>query len=732
MEAESPAIQVNCIVDGIQREMAVDACSLYLLNDSGDLVLVASHGLGSAAVGRAVVPVGKGLVGEVAATRHPINITEPATHPAFHYVAGSGEEQFRSFCAVPLVRGGAVIGVLAVQRRAPEILGTEDEAFLVTLGAQLALVVANWEDWQLTGTHLQRAYSGVRGAPGVGLGKVLLCEELDLFSVPDKPCADAEAEIRHWRDLLQRVQTEVMDEQAALDGELSAEVNAIFDAYRMLLADPTLGHGVEDAIRRGHDLPSALRAVVNHYAELFMAMEDPYLRARHEDIRHLGNRLYGSWKKSGDEGSRKLPDGPLILVGSQVSVSDIAGLPRARLAGIVSKQGSSLSHTAVLANALGIPAVLGTGEFKGISEGDAIVVDGHAARVFLQPDDVIWAEYSGLREAETALSERLRGLRDKPARTRDGETVSLFANSGLTADIYPGVRNGAEGLGLYRTEIPFMTSETFPSEDEQFRWYSEVIRAYSGKPVYMRTLDVGADKPLPYFPIQEENPALGWRGIRFCLDNASLLVTQLRAMLRASVPAANLKIMLPMVSAIAELRDFHKLLDETIAQLRAEGVDVARPQVGIMVEVPAAISQLEKWREYVEFISIGTNDLSQYLTAVDRNNPRVSARYDHLHPAVLAEISRVLAVAERLGLPVSVCGEMASDPDAVVLLVGMGIRTLSMSAAQLPKVKWLIMAMDCSAARKLFEAASNARDSAEIRGLASAFIDGLEYPAVVH
>lgn len=732
VEADSPAVQVNCIVDGIQRELEVDVCSLYLKNDRDELVLVASHGLASAAVGRASIPLGKGLVGEVAKTRHPINIIDPAAHPAFHYVPGSKEEQFRSFCAVPLVRGGGVTGVLAIQRREPEPLDAEDEAFLVTLGAQLGLVVTNWEDWQLADKAVSRVYPGVRGAPGIGMGKVLICEDLDLFSVKEGPCVDRKAELASWQNLLARVQAEVKAEQDAMGGALSSEVAAIFDAYRMLLADPTMIQGVEQGIKGGLDLPSALRSVVQHYAELFMAMEDPYLRARHEDIHHLGNRLYTTWRQSGEDDSSAALTGPIVLVGHQVSVSDIAKIPRDQLVGVVCMEGSSLSHTAILSNALGIPAVLAVGEFKGVKDRDPIIVDGNTAKVFLKPDGALWAEYGRLVQAEAEVGARLAVLRDEPARTLDGVNVTLLANSGLTADVYPGLNNGAEGLGLYRTEIPFMTSETFPSEEQQCHWYSEVIEAYRGKPVYMRLLDVGADKPLPYFPVQEENPALGWRGIRFCLDNASLLVTQLRAMLRASIACENLKIILPMVSAIDELRDFHTLLDETISQLLAEGFPVSRPRVGIMVEVPAAISQLARWREHIEFLSIGTNDLSQYLIAVDRNNPRVASRYDHLHPAVLAEILRIMEIAGSLSLPVSVCGEMASDPDAVVLLVAMGVRTLSMSAAQLPKIKWLIRAMDSGEARALFQSACAASDSSAIRELTSTYLTRLDFPGVAH
>jgi phosphotransferase system enzyme I (PtsI)/phosphotransferase system enzyme I (PtsP) len=275
-----------------------------------------------------------------------------------------------------------------------------------------------------------------------------------------------------------------------------------------------------------------------------------------------------------------------------------------------------------------------------------------------------------------------------------------------------------------------MVSETFPSEDEQLNLYRAVLAAYSDKSVTMRILDIGADKPLPYFPIAEENPVLGWRGIRFCLDNTSLLVTQLRAMLRAAGGYPGLQVMLPMVSAAWELREFHRVLDIVLEQLREEGVFTARPAVGIMVEVPAAISQLPKWRKWIDFISIGSNDLSQYLLAVDRNNPRVAESYDHLHPAVLVEIERVVRLAAELGLPVSLCGEMASDPNAVLLLVGLGIPTLSMSAAQLPRVKWLIRALHAADMQALWSQAIKLDEAAEVRQLTTDYLLSLNYPGI--
>ena len=663
------------------------------------------------------IPAGKGLVGLVAQSRHPINITDAADHPAFYRVDKAQEARYNSFFGVPIVRAGVVIGVLVAQSREARVLSAEESAVLVTLGSQLALVVATESIWQDINKSSTRTLSGIKGAPGVGIGQVKLCDDVDLFSVPDGQCDDPAIALAEWHELVATVQEDVKREQAGLGDMLSQDVATIFDAYRLLLSDPTLIHGVAQLIQDGHHLPGALKRVINHHADVFLAMDDPYLRARHEDIRHLGNKLYSSWRSLRTNVEDDTPRAPTVLVGGQVSVSDIAKVPAEFLTGIVCYQGSNLSHTAVLANALGVPAVMGVGEAKGVLNDDVVVVDGNSAHVVIRPNNSLIDEYQRLIRAEEQLKSSLQALRELPAITTDNVTITLYANSGLLADISPGLQAGAEGLGLYRTEIPFMVSETFPSEDEQVTVYQQILEAYAGKPVYMRVLDIGGDKPLPYFPIVEENPALGWRGIRFCLDNSSLFMTQVRAMLRAAAGKQNLRIMLPMVASTSEIIAFRKLLVDAVQQLEEEGVTVVTPPIGIMVEVPAAISQLASWREQLDFISIGSNDISQYLLALDRNNPRVAAQYDHVHPAVLHEIARVIEIANQSGLPLSLCGEMSSDPVAVVLLVGMGVRTLSMSAAKLPKIKWLLRRISVKDAQSLVAETRTLNDAKLIRKL---------------
>jgi phosphotransferase system enzyme I (PtsI)/phosphotransferase system enzyme I (PtsP) len=710
--SRSAAQRVNIIVESISRVMAIDVCSLYLPDEQGNMHLIASHGLAPGAVGKVSLPAGKGLVGQVAQIRHPLNVANARDHVAFYYLEKTREEDFASFFGAPLVRAGRVRGVLVVQGSEARKLSLVEEAFLVTLAAQLAFLVGDLNE---DASNNQRV-AGVAGAPGVAIGEVHWCDSGELYAVADAPCDSVASELANWFALLEQVKQQLVAEQLHFGDGMDSSIKGIFTAHQMLLSDPVLVERVAGIIRQGQWLPAALRDVIKQLGETFAAMDDPYLKAREEDIHQLGNKLYNQWR-----GLARKPvatDQPLILVGAQVGVSDIAALAPEQLAGIVCFGGSSLSHTAVLANAMGVPAVMGTGSLTQLSPGASIVVDGNVGQVFINPNDALLAEFKALVARDRAYNASLAELRDLSAMTLDGDVVKLFTNTGLLADITPGLNSGAEGVGLYRTEIPFMVHDGFPSEDEQVRVYRQVLEAYRGKPVSMRVLDVGGDKQLPYFPIgNEENPALGWRGIRFCLDNSALLMTQVRAMLRASEGLNNLKILLPMITSFDELNSFRELLSDAQAQLQQEGCGILPPEVGVMVEVPAVISQLPQWKNAIDFVSIGSNDLSQYLLAMDRNNARVSHRYDILHPAVLMEIRRVVSSASQLGLPLSLCGEMASDPLAVILLLGMGVRTLSLSAAKLPRIKHLIRSLTTEDAERLLAKAMRMGQAAAIRAM---------------
>lgn len=710
---DTPQLQVRFIVDSVSVAIESDVCSLYRINSEQDMELLASHGLQVSHP--IIIPNGKGLVGVVAKERHVLNIPNADTHSEYFYVPTSKEEQFKSFCGVPLVRNGEVIGVLVVQSKQARILNAQHEAFLSTLAAQLAFIVASLPAMDEATSQQNIRYKGVKSVEGIGMGQALLCGLGELAEVVDVYTDDIEHSLQQWQQLQDVVQQELKNEQAMLGDQVSSSIRSIFDAYQMLLTDVSLHEKIVEHIQQGLAVPSAIKQGIYFFANSFKQMDDAYLHARAEDIIHLGNKLIHAW----NGGERKLGttySEPVILIGTHVSVSDIASIPAEFLAGIICFEGSSLSHTSILANAMGIPAVMGVGKIKNLSMHDFIIVDGNEAQIIFQPSSLLKKEYRKLIRQAQKVAVQLQSLKDLPAITLDGCSLDLFTNTGLLADITPGLKSGAQGVGLYRTEIPFMVRDSFPSEDEQVQVYSRVFEAYQGKPVYMRTLDIGGDKQLPYFPIHhEENPALGWRGIRFTLDNIQLLMTQVRAMMRAANGTDALHILLPMVTSTNELKQFITLLDDAYDQLITEQVNVLRPKVGVMVEVPAAISQIPSWANKLDFISVGSNDLSQYLLALDRNNPHVANRYDHVHPAVIHEIQRIVCLASQFQLPLSVCGEMASDPIAVVLLMGMGVQRLSMSAAKLPRIKWLIRNVECRWAQQILAHCLTLDDVTDIR-----------------
>ena len=730
--AGSTEEQVQLIVDAISDVIATDVCSLYRQTPDGDMVLIASHGLTRGHP--IVIPANHGLVGRVVQSRHSINLSNPEEHPDYYYVPGSNEERYHSFCGVPLVHKGSVIGVLVVQSQHAETLAMEQEAFLSTLGTHLASLVTSLPIQFSPEPAQSKHRQGISGAPGIAIGIASVRRLDELASVSESPCKDIPTALAQWSSLKALVTDELKRERNVVEQALGESLAAVIDAYQMLLEDPYFDDRVTGEIRAGKSLTWALKQAVDYFSEQFQSMDDPYLRARHEDIEQLGEKLYMAWLREAGSATDTLANdshSPIILVGRQLSISEIVGLPSKQLAGIVCLAGAALSHIAVFANALGIPAVMGVGELA-VRDGETLIVDGDSGEVIASPEAAVSDEYEEIIRNRKVFERRLRVGHDLPAITTDGVRVTLLANSGLQADLQPGLRSGAEGIGLYRTEIPFMIRQNLPSETEQYEVYREVIDTYAGKPVYIRTLDIGADKPLPYLPtVEEENPALGWRGIRFTLDNLQLLMTQFRAIMKAAAGREDVHLLLPMVGSTGELDRCIELLDEALDQLLKEGETICRPKLGVMIEVPSSISLLPFWQKKLDFISIGSNDLSQYLLALDRNSPLVGKLYDPLHPAVIHELLRIVRTAKQYQLPVSLCGEMASDPVAVLLLLGMGVRQLSMSASKLPLIKWLVRSISIAEAESFLADSLTADDAAKIRKLSEALIKkaGIDYEA---
>jgi phosphotransferase system enzyme I (PtsP) len=451
-------------------------------------------------------------------------------------------------------------------------------------------------------------------------------------------------------------------------------------------------------------------------------MEDSYLRERASDIRDLGRRILSRLQS----GSPDQPSYPrhTILVGDEVSAMQLAEVPKERLVGIVAATGSSSSHVAILARAMGIPAVMGVTDLpvNRINERE-IILDGYRGRVYISPAVSVRTEYERLAEEERALTAEAETVRGLPAESTDGVAFPLFLNTGLVHETGHGNSEEFAGVGLYRTELPFMVRDRFPAESVQVLNYRRVLEAFAPRPVILRTLDIGGDKPLPYFPVVEQNPFLGWRGVRISLAHPEIFLTQARAMMRAAVDLENLQIMLPMISGVNEVDELKMLIGRACDELIEEGYAVRMPLIGVMIEIPSAVYMIEELARRVDFVSVGTNDLTQYLLAVDRNNSRVADLYDDLHPAVLRALEQVVRGARLFNRPVGVCGELAGNPMATVLLMGLGVDSLSMSAGSLTKVKWVVRSFSVSQARQLLNAALRMENAEQVRRFMQGVLD---------
>ena len=695
---------LEIIVSRVRSAMTTEVCSVYLRNTKNHYVLMGTEGLNKDAVGTVSLAVNEGLVGLVAAREEPINLDEAESHSNYQYFPETGEEKFSAFLGVPIVHQRQVLGVLVVQQKEKRRFDESEEAFLVTMSAQLAGVIAHAEATgalRTMGQKTEARFFGIPGASGVGMGQCVVVSPLaDLKSVPYQICESVENELEFFRASLAAVRDDVKALGKELETRLIKEERVLFDAYLGMLDDASLGSEVNERIRTGLSAPYAWSEVILEHVKTFSSMSDPYLRERASDVRDLGSRVL-AYLQEYTSTEVEYPDNT-ILVGEDLSASTLGEIPLERIAGIVSVRGSSNSHIAILARSLGIPTVMGAVDLPFTRlDGRQLIVDGYRGSVYCDPGEDIRAHYKTIVDEDKQLVAKLESIKHLPSETTDKHRVALWVNTGLMADAMLSLERGAEGVGLYRTEIPFMLRERFPSEEEQRVTYREQLEAFAPHPVTMRTLDIGGDKALPYFPITEDNPFLGWRGIRITLDHPEIFLAQVRAMLKASEGLDNLRIMLPMVTNISELEIAQMLIYRAYDELLEEGFKVQMPPIGVMVEVPAAVYQARDFAARVDFLSVGSNDLTQYLLAVDRNNPRVADLYHSLHPAVLRALKTVAEDAHTEGIPVSICGELAGEPAAALLLVAMGYDVLSMSATNLLKVKSAIRSVSLVQAEAL-------------------------------
>ena len=704
---------LDVIVRRVQRAMRTDVCSVYLLdNDQERYVLMATQGLNKKSVGNASLALDEGIVGVVGQRAEPINLEDAATHSAFTFIKGTGEEKFHAFLGVPIIHHRNLLGVLVVQQKASRRFDEAEEAFLVTMSAQLAGAIAHAE---ATGsihqigsdkkTESDRKFEGVAGCVGVAIGPAVVMTPLaDLDGVPERKTDDIKAEITKFKQALAAVRRDIKKVGRSLAKRLRSEERELFDVYIRMLDDNAIGGEVIARIQEGNWAQGALKSVISEHVQQFSMMDDPYLRERATDIKDLGRRMLTCLQESGPALSEIDFPEDTILVADELTPAMLGEVPTEKLAGLLSVNGSGNSHAAILARSMGIPTVMGAVDLPYTRiEGLTVILDGYSGRVFVNPSDDLAQCYRDIIREENEVNAGLEGLKELPAETTDGYRMPLWVNTGLVTDVARSLDRGAEGIGLYRTEIPFMIRDFFPSEYDQMETYRRQLEAFAPRPVTMRTLDIGGDKPLPYFPIEEDNPFLGWRGIRVTLDHPEIFLVQIRAMLRAAEGLDNLRIMLPMVTSVQEVDEAKQLIAQAVDELREEGHVVNQPLIGVMVEVPAAVYQVRRFARRVDFISVGSNDLTQYLLAVDRNNPRVAGLYVSYHPAVLKALQFIAREAHKENVPVSICGEMAADPGGAILLMAMGYDVLSMNATNLPKVKYAIRGVSFERAKALLQ-----------------------------
>ncbi len=714
---------LDIIVRKVREALDTQVCSVFLLDkDINAHVLMASEGLKKEAVGHVSLETGEGLVGLVAKHAEPLNLQDASRHPSFHYLKDTGEELFHSFLGVPIIHHHSVLGVLVVQHEERRRFDEAEEAFLITLSAQLAGVIAHAEATEAiegispSGHRTSdTVFPGVSGSYGVAIGQAVVVFPLaDLSQIPQRRARDIDQEIEFFNSCLDLVRQDMRALHLKLAGQVAEEERQLFDVYVRMLDDEALGNEVVQRIKMGSWAQGALAYVAREHVRNFEEMNDPYLSERAIDIKDLCARVLFYLQDKELLETEYYEN--TILVSEEITPAMLAEVPKDKLKGLVSVKGSGNSHVAILARTMGVPTVMGAVDLPYTQlHAKDVVLDGYKGEVITNPSEQVLTRYAETMIEQDQLTKGLEGLKDLPCETADHHRVHLWVNTGLMSDVMHSLDQGAEGIGLFRTEIPFLLRERFPSEQEQHEIYREQLEAFSPKMVTMRTLDIGGDKSLSYFPIEEANPFLGWRGIRVTLDHPEIFTAQIHAMLRASVELDNLQIMLPMISNVNEVTLAMQFIKKAYRDLIQEGVKVKFPPIGVMIELPAAVYQTQALAKMVDFISVGSNDLTQYLLAVDRNNSRVANLYSSFHPAVLGALQQVVTLTQKEGKPVSICGEMAGDPGAAVLLMAMGFDVLSMNASTLLKVKSVLRSITLKAAEDLLDQVMALDDAEMIR-----------------
>ena len=733
---------LNKIVATVADRMGTEVCSIYILDQAKKrLTLRATMGLDKESVGRVSMGIGEGLTGLVIERMKPLMVVDALKHPRYKYFPETHEEHFHSFLGVPLIESKMPLGVLIVQTSRRREFSRDEIRLLTTISAQVASIIvqARLADSLRTKEQERKEYRkrmvdamrklqsyeskrrdrgakthqrwrgrlmGLSASPGFGRGRAFVMEpRMDLSAIAMKKARSAEREIERFRGAVERGIDQISVVKNRMSSLISREEGAIFDVYRLILEDPAIIQQIENKIRKErYTAEYAIRIVFEQYLGSIANIDDNYLRERTTDVKDAAQRLLENL--AGHSGQPIDIPRDAVLVAEDLSPADLSMLEGDRFKGIVLATGGVTSHASILAKSFEIPSVVAIeGLTDIIHQGDQLIVDGNAGVVYANPNPEVIREYDRLERDYADLNRELEGLKDRPAETLDGHRVSLYANIGLLSDVAFAHSHGAQGIGLYRTEIPFLSHRDFPSEEEQYALYKRVVEGMAGKPVTIRTLDIGADKYPSYMRsvANEPNPFLGWRSIRISLEVEEIFKTQLRAVLRIGF-LGRVRLLIPMVSSLEEILRVKELLAEAKDELENEGTPFDRRlELGVMVEVPSAVQLAERFLREVDFLSIGTNDLIQYILAVDRSNRRVASLYEPLHPAVLAALMSTIQAGKSVGKRVGMCGEMAGDPLSALLLLGMGLEEFSMGSLYIPVIKKTIRSISYEAAKSVAE-----------------------------
>jgi phosphotransferase system enzyme I (PtsP) len=706
-EPVSAQDRLDKIVVLIAANMVAEVCSVYVLRVDGTLELYATEGLNRQAVHQTVMRANEGLVGLVAREAKSINLSDAHSHPAFSYRPETGEEIYRSFLGVPILRAGNTLGVLVVQNRAQRTYSEEEEEALQTTAMVAAEMIASGELSALARPGLEPAahqvlhLTGVAIAEGIGLGHVVLHEPRVV--VTNFIADDVPKELRRLEAAVDtlRADLDVMLERGDVaDG---GEHRDVLEAFRMFAYDRGWMRRLSEAVMTGLTAEAAVERVQSDARARMLRQTDPFMRDRLHDLDDLANRLMRQLIGLDHAPSKEsLPDNAIIVARS-MGPAALLDYDRSRLRGLVLEEGGPTSHVAIVARALGIAAVAQIENAVGLVDtGDAIIVDGTEGDLHIRPPPDIQSAYGEKVRFRARRQAQYSALRHLPTVTRDREPVALMLNAGLLVDLPHIEESGASGIGLFRTELQFMIRTAFPRTSEQLALYQAVLDAAGDRPVTFRTLDIGGDKVLPYMrAVHEENPALGWRAIRLGLDRPGLLRSQMRALLKAAA-GRELRVMFPMIAAIDEFDRARALVERELTHLRRHGHKLPdRVHVGAMVEVPSLLFQLDELFARVDFLSVGSNDLFQFLYAIDRSNARVANRFDPVSVPVLRALKMIADKGRAAGKPVALCGELASTPLGALALVAVGYRVLSLTPAAVGPVKAMLLDLDAGKASAL-------------------------------